>query len=353
MASPINPPSCGSGARPDRGAQPHAPSTRVLALATTSRTALRSTPSNRRMPVPKYSARVSGGWLTVRTSQATLRYKVGSGPFTPANTSLQLRRRDARRGHRASHVGLGMPLRPDVPGGAAVLAWWRDLSWGQSGYESSAGYVGQLMSHTGASATWNVLGAPAGPAELSIRYSNVAGAQSGSAPQHHRPGRQRTASRHTGGAPDRLRHSRGRPSTTTASLSAGSNSVEVRCGSDDSCNVEIDTLSIGPADAPAPIATQTDPSGGWVRGFDTFTYEPAPTVCTGHGRSHVPEHLRAAAHRRVARPRRLAAARRHPERRRGHGRDGSNRAPQAETSRTDTCSPTARTTRARCARSHS
>ena len=45
---------------------------------------------NRRMAVPPYSFSTSGGWLTVRTAKATLRYKIGSGPFTPLNTSLQL-----------------------------------------------------------------------------------------------------------------------------------------------------------------------------------------------------------------------------------------------------------------------
>ena len=44
---------------------------------------------NRLMSVPKYSARVSGGWLTLRTAQATVRYKAGSGPFTALNTSVR------------------------------------------------------------------------------------------------------------------------------------------------------------------------------------------------------------------------------------------------------------------------
>jgi hypothetical protein len=41
---------------------------------------------DRRMPVPKYTAQVSGGLLTLRTSKLTLRYKVGSGAFTPGET---------------------------------------------------------------------------------------------------------------------------------------------------------------------------------------------------------------------------------------------------------------------------
>ena len=43
---------------------------------------------DRRFPVPGYTTSTSAGWLTIRTSSATLRYKLGSGPFTPANTTL-------------------------------------------------------------------------------------------------------------------------------------------------------------------------------------------------------------------------------------------------------------------------
>ena len=71
----------------------------------------------RNMPVPAYRSGVSDGWLTVRTSRAVLRYRVGSGPFTPENTSLRL----SVAGHTttgASHLGVGVPVRPGVPGRA-------------------------------------------------------------------------------------------------------------------------------------------------------------------------------------------------------------------------------------------
>ena len=48
------------------------------------------------MPVPHYTANVSDGWLTVRTSQATLRYRVGSGPFTRRQHHPALRRSGGR-----------------------------------------------------------------------------------------------------------------------------------------------------------------------------------------------------------------------------------------------------------------
>ena len=34
---------------------------------------------------------VAGGWLTIATDKVTLKYKVGSGPFTAQNVSLQLK----------------------------------------------------------------------------------------------------------------------------------------------------------------------------------------------------------------------------------------------------------------------
>src|SRR6202044_4268767 len=44
---------------------------------------------NRRFPVPAYRAGVSDGWLTITTSQAALRYRLGSGPFGPSNVSVR------------------------------------------------------------------------------------------------------------------------------------------------------------------------------------------------------------------------------------------------------------------------
>src|SRR3979409_1687051 len=38
-----------------------------------------------------FTSTVADGWLTIRTSAVTVRYKVGSGPFTPQNVSVQLR----------------------------------------------------------------------------------------------------------------------------------------------------------------------------------------------------------------------------------------------------------------------
>ena len=231
---------------------------------------------NRRMAVPKYSAHQSGGWLTLRTSGATLRYRVGSGPFTAADTTLTL----ADGNHETTaHPTWDWecPFDQTCQAGAAVLADGATLSFSQSGYQSSSGYVGNLV-HRGASVTWKVLGAPAGPAELSIRYSDVAGTAA----------RPRTMDVMVNGhlrstlmaGPTGAAHPWA-TFTTTTSMQTGSNSVAVLCGQGNSCNVKVDTLSVGPANVPAPVAAPTDPLGGWMRGFDTFTYEPVQPCAPG------------------------------------------------------------------------
>ena len=45
---------------------------------------------DRNFTVPAYTSSVSNGELTITTSAMTLKYQVGSGPFTAANTQMQL-----------------------------------------------------------------------------------------------------------------------------------------------------------------------------------------------------------------------------------------------------------------------
>ena len=95
------------------------------------------------MPVPAYSAHVAGGWLTLRTSRATLRYKIGSGPFTPADTSLRF-----ADGARMTTVhptwDWECPFDQVCQAGAAVLTGGAALGQGVNGYRSSAGFVGDV-----------------------------------------------------------------------------------------------------------------------------------------------------------------------------------------------------------------
>jgi hypothetical protein len=233
---------------------------------------------DRRMPVPNYRAAVSGGWLTVQTSRAALRYKVGSGPFTTRNTSLQF----SDDGHTTTvnptwewECTFGQVCQA----GAANLGGGASISQTFSGYDSSAGYAGNFI-QSGASAAWHVLGATAGPAVLSIRYSNVPTPPLTplvSAIDLVVNGRLRTAMM----AVPTSSATPWSTLTATVPLSAGSNSVELVSTTADSFDLGIDSLSIGPADAPVPVPAQTDPLGGWIRGFDTDTYNLTPTCNQG------------------------------------------------------------------------
>jgi hypothetical protein len=45
---------------------------------------------NRRLPVPHFTSSTRGGWLSIATGPLTLRYRVGSGRFTPENLEVRL-----------------------------------------------------------------------------------------------------------------------------------------------------------------------------------------------------------------------------------------------------------------------
>jgi hypothetical protein len=231
---------------------------------------------HRRMPVPTYRASVTGGWLTVRTRRATLRYKVGSGPFTATNTVLQLR--DATQVETVHPTWeWECPFDQTCQAGAATLRRGATLSFSQSGYESESGYVGDLA--RGANATWTVLSAPAGPAQLSLRYSNVAG-PGATAASHGVDllvnGRVRT----TLAAPPTDPAQPWSTVTTTVSLRAGTNSVQVRCTAATRCP-DLDTVGVGPLGVDVSDGGPAEPLGGWIRGFDTFTYQPIQPCAAG------------------------------------------------------------------------
>jgi len=233
---------------------------------------------NRRLPVPAYRSGIADGWLTVRTSRALLRYRIGSGPFTPENTSLQL-----------SVAGVTTTVHPTwewectfgqvCQAGAAITTGGASISQTSSGYESTAGYVGNLIA-TGSRATWQVLGAPAGTAELTLRYSTY--------PVVFNPPAARTFELVVNGrmvttltVPPTESDNEWADLTTTVPLRPGTNSVAVLCGVGDGCDANMDTMSVTPLDSTATSFAPTEPLGGWMRGFDTATYNITPTCGPG------------------------------------------------------------------------
>jgi hypothetical protein len=233
---------------------------------------------NRRMPVPRYSSTTSGGWLTVRTTKATLRYKLGSGPFTTRNTSLQL-----SAGGRKSTVAPAWEWECTFgqvcQAGAATLGGGAALSQTFPGYQSTAGYAGFFVK-PGASVTWHVIGSTAGPAVLSLRYYNVASPPLAPAPStldldvNGRVRQVIDATPTTAAVPWAA-------FTTTVPLVSGTNSIKVVSTTPNSFDLGLDTLAVGPGGSPPPAPASTGPLGGWLRGFDTDTYNDAPTCGPG------------------------------------------------------------------------
>jgi hypothetical protein len=224
---------------------------------------------DRHFAVPFYRTRRADGWLTITTSRATLGYKLGSGPFGPANTTVSL--------HGATGTPATLQWQSECPygqacdAGAATLAGGAAIATDHSGYQSIAGFVGGLGNDNGASATWSVLGAPAGEAAVTLRYANYLGALGGPAP--------RTVDLIVNGSdiktvtlPATSSWDTWSTVTTTVTLNAGTNSVGVRCGSGDSCTVNLDTLSVTASGGATPSIPDPHYLGGYTRGFDTATY---------------------------------------------------------------------------------
>ena len=231
---------------------------------------------DRRMPVPRYSFSTSGGWLTVRTSRAVLRYKLGSGPFTPLNTSLSVI--GAKTSTAAPSWDWVCTFGQVCQAGAATLRGGATLSQTFPGYQSTAGYAGFFV-HAGASVVWNVLGSVAGPAVVSLRYYNVAS-----------PPLEPITSTLDLDVNGQLQHVLSATPTTTATpwatftttvpLHAGTNSIGVVSHTPNSFDLGLDTLAVGPGGSPPPLAS-TGALGGWFRGFDTDTYNDLPTCAPG------------------------------------------------------------------------
>ena len=233
---------------------------------------------NRQMPAPPYSVSTAGGWLTVRTASATLRYKLGSGPFTPRNTSIRFS--DGGRMSTATPTwDWECTFGQMCQAGAAALSGGVTLGQTSPGFVSAAGYAWSFL-RAGASVTWHVLGSDAGPATVSLRYSNML-----------RPGLTPTPSKlaldvngRVRGVIDAEPTTAAAPwdtVTTTIPLASGTNTIKVVTTTPNDFGLDLDTLAVGRVGSPVPDPPATGPLGGWIRGFDTYTYNDAPTCGPG------------------------------------------------------------------------
>ena len=145
---------------------------------------------NRRMPVPHYSSSTARGWLTVRTTNATLRYKLGSGPFTARNTTLQLMV-GGQKSTVAPTWDWECTFGQVCQAGAATLGGGAALGQTFPGYESTAGYAGFFVK-PGASVTWHVIGSSGGSGGRFAALLQRGEPSAGTGSEHARPGRRRS-----------------------------------------------------------------------------------------------------------------------------------------------------------------
>jgi len=235
---------------------------------------------DRNFTVPAYTSSVSGGWLTITTSQLTLRYQVGSGPFTAVNTQMQLL--------GALPPGASASVTPTwewectfgqaCQAGAATLSGGAAIANNHTGYLSPPGFIAGLTA-TGADASWQLLGALAGAADVTIRYSNSTGGDGST--------ESRTESLVVNGATTQVTlpatSSWNAWSTVTVpvTLTAGTNTVALDCESGNTCNVNVDDIGVSAVGATAAPFLPANPLGGYIRSYDSAngTYTGSTPTC--------------------------------------------------------------------------
>ena len=236
---------------------------------------------DRNLPVPSYTESEKDGWLELRTSDEVLRYRIGSGAFTPENTTLQLLHPSASASSQVAPTWPGECTYGQVcQSTAASLSGGAQIADDHTGSQSTAGFVAGL-DDAGSSASWQLLGATAGSAEVAIRYSNNVGTLGGPAPRTVSLVVNGTATQVT--LPPTASWNDWSTVNAPATLTAGTNTVAVTCASGDDCNVNVDDIAVIPPSGTAVPFSPADPLGGYLRSFDSTngTYTASPT-CTGN-----------------------------------------------------------------------
>jgi len=235
---------------------------------------------DRDFSVPSYTRTEQGGWLVLRTSDLVLRYRLGSGPFSPENTQLQLLHPLPGSAAAVSPTWENECTFGQVcQSGAAALAGGAALATDHNNYTSPPGFIADYSS-AGASASWQLLGAPGGTAAVTIRYSNYIGALGGPAPRTMSLEVNGTATQVT--LPPTASWDDWATVTVPVSLQAGTNTVAVTCASGDDCNVNVDTIAVTQPGGTAAPFLPGGSLGGYIRSFDSTngTYSASPS-CTG------------------------------------------------------------------------
>ena len=228
-----------------------------------------------------FTQRKQDGWLIIETSALTLRYEIGSGPFTDRNLRLTL-----RHGQRVTAGPWAARMTPACP--LATLCEAEDLALsGPTVAADHAGFTGRGFAagfgNAGDSLTFDVDVATAGDYQFDARYANSVGGDGQNVT--------RTLSVSVaGGAAQRLslpttaNWDTWALATVPLSLPAGRHTVTVERTAADSGHVNIDSVAVVTPGAgfPAPSSTAAPCGFGSPCEADTGVLAGAARLATDH-----------------------------------------------------------------------
>ncbi|WP_329259633.1 carbohydrate-binding protein [Actinoallomurus sp. NBC_01490] len=199
-----------------------------------------------------FTHKVSKGWLTIATDRMTLRYKVGSGPFTAENVSVSL--------HTGVTAHPTWPAPAVCPVGTLCEAEKTTLTGGVSVASDHSGFTGTGFAagfqSVGASLTYQLDVPSDGTYDLRLRYANSVGGDGGNTT------RTLSAAVDDGDAttlslPTTADWNTWAFASMSLSLTAGRHTLVVSRGAKDSGNVNIDSLAVTAPGAPYPAPAAT------------------------------------------------------------------------------------------------
>ncbi|MCW2945374.1 MAG: alpha-xylosidase [Actinoallomurus sp.] len=206
-----------------------------------------------------FTEKVAGGWLTIDTDRLTLKYKVGSGPFTAQNVSVPL-----RTGNQMVTAHPTWPGSATCAVGTLCEAEKAALGGGVSVASDHTGYTGSGFAagfqSVGGSLTYQLDVPTAGTYELRLRYANSLGGDGENTT--------RTLSAAVDGGtastltmpPTADWNTWAFATVPAVRLSAGRHTLVISRAANDSGNVNIDSLALTTPGAPYPSpAASTTP----------------------------------------------------------------------------------------------
>ena len=224
-----------------------------------------------------FTSRVVNGWLTISTAKLTLKYEVGSGPFTTTNVSMQL-----QTGNQSVTAHPSWPsATPVCAVGALCEAEKAQLGGAVSVASDHTGYTGSGFAagfrSVGGSLTYQLDVPSAGTYQLRLRYANSLGGDGQDTT--------RTLSAAVDGGtastltlPTTANWDTWAFASQTLQLPAGNHTLVISRGQADSGNVNIDSLAVTTpgADYPSPPTPTPTPCA-----YDTVCEAESGTLTGG------------------------------------------------------------------------